>query len=91
LHLDLTQGCPTKGRATLGCAAQPLAGLKYGRTIDFAESSDYVDALECNMTPEADSQYWVAPFIQDVFDGIIAKCRPDVAAIVKAHTSMHLA
>jgi len=31
-------------------------------------SSDYVDCLECGMTPEPDSQYWVAPFVQEFFD-----------------------
>ena len=31
-------------------------------------SSDYVDCLECGMTPEPDSQYWVAPFVQEIFD-----------------------
>ena len=34
-------------------------------------SSDYLDALECNMQPEADSQYWVAPFVQEIFDDIV--------------------
>jgi hypothetical protein len=54
-------------------------------------SSDHLDYLECGMTPEPDSQYWVAPFVQDVFDGVVAKHRPDIAETVKKHTSMHLA
>jgi hypothetical protein len=58
---------------------------------NYMMASDYVDALECGMTPEPDSQYWVAPFIQEVFDSTVAKYRPDLAAIMKAHTSMHLA
>lgn len=53
-------------------------------------SSDHLDCLECGMTPEPDSQYWVAPFVQDVFDQTVAKHRPDVVATVKEHTSMHL-
>jgi hypothetical protein len=53
-------------------------------------SSDYLDCLECGMTPEPDSQYWVAPFVQDVIDQTVAKNRPDVVATVKDHTSMHL-
>jgi hypothetical protein len=54
-------------------------------------SSDHLDCLECGMTPEPDSQYWVAPFVQDAFDQILVKHRPDIAATVKQHTSMHLA
>jgi hypothetical protein len=54
-------------------------------------SSDHIDCLECGMTPKPDSQYWVAPFIQDVFDQVVAKHRPDIAEKVKKHTSMHLA
>ena len=53
-------------------------------------SSDYVDSLDCGLTPEADSQHWVAPFIQEVFDDIITVRRPDIAAAIKQHTCMHL-
>lgn len=54
-------------------------------------SSDYSDSLDCGMTPEPDSQYWVAPFVQDMFDQTVAKERPDIAAAIKQHTNMHLA
>ena len=30
-------------------------------------SSDYIDYLECNMTPPEGSQYWVAPYITEFF------------------------
>ena len=53
-------------------------------------SSDYVDCLECGMTPEADSQYWVAPFVQGVFDNVLNVRRPDVCTAIRSHTSMHL-
>ncbi len=53
-------------------------------------SSDYRDCLDCGMTPEEDSQYWVAPFIQKVFDGIIKKYRPNLAMELKNTTSMKL-
>jgi hypothetical protein len=56
----------------------------------YMTSSDYLDALECGMTPEQDSQYWVAPFVQEVFDDIIAKQRPDIAATIRQQTCMHL-
>jgi hypothetical protein len=56
----------------------------------FMVSSDYLDSLECGLTPEPDSQYWVAPIVQDLFDDVIVQYRPDVAAKIKEHTSMQL-
>lgn len=54
-------------------------------------SSDYVDCLECGMTPEPGSQYWVAPFVQEIFDQTVKKFRPDIAATIKQQGSMDLA
>lgn len=54
-------------------------------------ASDHRDALELGLRPEPDSEYWVAPFIQEVFDGVLAPHRPDLAARLREHTSMHLA
>jgi hypothetical protein len=67
-----------------------LAYLFFARQ-HYMASSDYVDYLECGMTPPPDSQYWVAPFVQEAFDQFLSQHRPDVAAIVKAQTCMHLA
>jgi hypothetical protein len=53
-------------------------------------SSDYMDALDCEMTPTEDSQHWVAPFIQDVFDEIITPARPDVTSVIKTNSAMYL-
>lgn len=53
-------------------------------------SSDYLDSLACNMEPEQGSQYWVAPFAQKIFDEVIVKDRPDIAAVIKENTSMQL-
>lgn len=53
-------------------------------------SSDYIDSLDCGMTPVENSQYWVAPFIQDIFDKEIKEYRPDIAETIKANTSMEL-
>ena len=58
---------------------------------NYMMSSDYVDCLECGMQPEEDSQYWVAPFVQQVFNDVVAVHRPDVVAEIKASTNMHLA
>ena len=30
-------------------------------------STDYIDCLDCNMTPPDESQYWVAPFVVEFF------------------------
>lgn len=56
----------------------------------YMSSSDYIDSLECNIIPEKDSQHWVAPFVQEVFDEIIKKYRMDLALELKNTTSMKL-
>lgn len=53
-------------------------------------SRDYLDALDCNMQPEENSQYWVAPFIQDIIDEVIVPIRPEIAVSIKANSSMQL-
>jgi len=54
-------------------------------------ASDYIDCLDCGITPEPDSQYWVAPFVQEIFDTIIKKNRMDLALEIKSKTAMQLA
>jgi hypothetical protein len=54
-------------------------------------SSDHLDALECGFQPEEDSQYWVAPFVQEIFDEIITPWRPDITDLIKKSTAMQLA
>lgn len=56
----------------------------------YMTSSDYVDALEMGFQPEPDSQYWVAPFIQEIFDDVVKVRRPDIVAMMKGRTCMHL-
>ena len=53
-------------------------------------SSDYRDYLDMGMQPEEDSQYWVAPFVQEVFDKIIKTKRYDIAEEIKKNTTMQL-
>lgn len=53
-------------------------------------SGDYQDALDCGMRPEEQSQYWVAPFIQEIFDRVITPRRPDITAAIKANSVMQL-
>jgi len=53
-------------------------------------SSDYLDALDCSVEPEENSQYWVAPFIQDIFNEVVTPRRPDITATIKANSAMQL-
>lgn len=60
--------------------------LKY----HYMASTDYRDYLECNMEPPQDSQYWVATFVQEIFDKVISLERPDIVAVIKANSAMQL-
>lgn len=53
-------------------------------------SSDYIDALEIGSQPEEGSQYFVAPFIQKIFDDVLKKNRSDIAQLIKEDTIMEL-
>ena len=53
-------------------------------------ASDYKDALECGSQPEPNSQYWVAPFIQEIFDEVISPRRAEITATIKGSTAMEL-
>jgi hypothetical protein len=51
-------------------------------------SSDYMDSVTCGLIPEENSQYFVAPFIQEIFDNVIKKKRMDLAIEIKKNSSM---
>ena len=53
-------------------------------------SSDYVDSMDLGLTPEEGSQYFVAPFVQEIFDKVIKKNRMDLATEIKNNTAMKL-
>jgi hypothetical protein len=53
-------------------------------------SSDYMDRMDLGLTPEEGSQYFVAPFIQEIFDKVIKKNRMDLAIAIKNNTAMKL-
>lgn len=53
-------------------------------------SSDYVDSLDLGLTPEPGSEYFVAPFIQEVFTNVIKRRRNDIAEIILTKTAMDL-
>ncbi len=46
-------------------------------------SSDYVDHLECDIEPPENSQYFIAPFIQDFIDSKITKLHPELKQYLK--------
>lgn len=56
----------------------------------YMASSDYIDCLEMNIEPEKDSQYWVAPFIQEFFNKFIKIRRPDISKEITNNTFMDL-
>ena len=53
-------------------------------------SSDYMDSLDCGVEPEEGSQYFVAPFIQEIFDTVIKPSRKDLFVEIKKNTEMKL-
>ncbi|WP_342329044.1 hypothetical protein [Pedobacter sp. FW305-3-2-15-E-R2A2] len=57
---------------------------------NYMMSSDYIDSLDMGEKPERDSEYWVAPFVQDIFDGVLKKFRPDIVEAIKGNTQMQL-
>jgi hypothetical protein len=57
---------------------------------NYMMASDYIECLESNITPEPDSQYLVAPFIQEIFDTVIKKNRVDLAIEINSNTGMQL-
>ena len=53
-------------------------------------SSDYVDSLDMGIIPDDDSKYFVASFIQEMFDSIFKVKRMDIALEIKKRTAMKL-
>lgn len=66
--------------------------IAYILTINehYMMSSDYIDHLEVGACPPENSQYWVAPFIQEMVDKILIKTRPDIYEFLKDSTNMAL-
>ncbi|MBO4587483.1 MAG: hypothetical protein J5711_01090 [Bacteroidales bacterium] len=62
----------------------------YSLNPHYMMSTDYVDALDVGAQPEEGSQYWVAPYVKEVFDKYVVTIRPDVAEYMRNHTEMEL-
>jgi hypothetical protein len=56
----------------------------------YMASSDYVDSLDVGVTPEPNSQHFVAPFVQEIFNSVIKKSRMDLVTEIKSNTAMLL-
>ena len=46
-------------------------------------STYYIDHLDCGLEPPEDSQYFIAPFIQDFIDTKVAKLHPELKQYLK--------
>jgi hypothetical protein len=66
-----------------------LAYLFY-QNEHYMMASDYRDSLDLGLVPEENSQYWVATFIQKVFDDVVKVNRPDIFELIKSKTCMML-
>lgn len=53
-------------------------------------STDYTDSLDVGEKPDENSQYWVAPFVQDIFDSTLSVFRPDIVAAIRQNSKMQL-
>jgi hypothetical protein len=53
-------------------------------------SSDYFDNMDIGFTQEDGSEYFVAPFVQEIFNSIIKPKRKDIADEIKTKTTMRL-
>ncbi len=53
-------------------------------------SSDYRDSMDLGLEPEEGSQYYVAPFVQEIFDNVVKKNRSDIAELITSTTAMKL-
>lgn len=56
----------------------------------FIMSSDYTDYMDFGQTPPENSQYWVAPIIQDFIDKYITRIHPDLKRFLKDNNPYHM-
>ncbi len=57
---------------------------------NYMMSSDYTDYLDFGEEPPTNCEYWVAPFVQDIFNEVIKKNRPDLVEEFKKLISMDI-
>ena len=66
--------------------------LGYALSVNqhYMVSGDYMDYMDCGQQPPDGCQYWVAPYVQRIFNDVLRAHRADVADLIKASTSMQL-
>ncbi len=57
---------------------------------EYMMASDYVDYLDMGEEPPENAQYWVSPFIQEIFNDVIRKYQPDLSSELKKGINMDL-
>ncbi len=55
---------------------------------EYYSSSDYIEALEMGVVPETDSQYWVAPIVQVIFDKYIKTYNQELSEFILTYKNM---
>ena len=53
-------------------------------------ATDYIDALDCNMVPPENSEYWVAPFVEKFLSKNAKLIDDNCYGYLKNHTNMQL-
>ena len=53
-------------------------------------STDYIDYLDCGETPPEDSQYWIAPFVEQLISKNINVIDENCIKYLKDNTNMQL-
>lgn len=56
----------------------------------YMRATDYIDSLELGLSPEEGSLYYVAPYIQNMFNETIKKYRPDIEKVIKDNIDMKI-
>ena len=56
----------------------------------YTASTDYMDYLECGMSPPDNSQYWVSTNVKECFLNYVVKYRPEIAELIYNKTFMEL-
>jgi hypothetical protein len=65
-------------------------GYTFYTNWQYLSSSDYMDYMNCNMTPPEGCQNIVATYIQEFFNSVITPFRPEITLAIKRDTPMLL-
>jgi len=74
----------------LGGFTHSAPGIRLYLNDHYMASGDYIDHLESGQTPPLDCQYWVAPFVQEMFDQVLKAKRMDIAKEIIDSSAMKI-